>query len=290
MEFLGAISWIRVVIRSFAASEIGLAVAILSLFASPSVVSQNLVSGQTLQAPRMQRQLASGLDPNKWNAHKWLGEYLVVFHQGMATAPSFGLYDAGDQARMTAALSFPQTTGISIGDVTVDEYGNSYVTGGAMSDSGALAQLIEKFDINGKSLSVIRTNPFVAQQVCTTGDGTVWALGFDRDVEAKKGDYAILRRFDFSRGELNAILQRSLVSSNFMGGHHHAFLVCNTKTVGVYLPVDNLWFEADAEGHNPSLRHLPPLPSKAVITGNALTSSGTFFITVADRSSAGGDS
>jgi len=284
MAFRRAISLAQRVMGLVPISEAGLAVAILAVFSLPSGVSQSVGSAPTLPVPRMQKQLATALDGTTWNARKWLGGSLVVFHQGIAPTPTFGLYGSDDRASMTGVVSFPDSNEVSISDVTVDEKRNVYVSGGAMSSSGVLGQFIEEFDPNGKSLGVIRTNPFVAQQVCAIGDGRVWALGFDREIEKKKGDYAVLRRFDFGRGEVTAILQRSTVSWNFMRGHHHSSLVCNPKSVGLYLPYDNLWFEANADGTNSFLRQLPSLPSNSLITGSAFTESSRFFVTVDYRS------
>jgi hypothetical protein len=260
-----------------------------SIYASFFVLFAVLLSsfgfaqGTTLSPPSVQKQLVSGLDTTTWNASKWRGRTLVAWHQGPADAPAFALYDVNDHAIVTGAVRVTDAKSAEILDVATDDSGNSYVAAGALSNSGAIGRFIEKFDANGQGAGMIRTNPFQAQQVCSTGDGTVWALGGDEDAEGQNGKhagYAILRHFDFVRGEIGATLQRDLVRWDFLGGPHHAFLACNAKSVGLYLPADSLWFEADADGHSSSVRRMPPLGAHTLVTGAAFTAAGGFFLTL----------
>jgi hypothetical protein len=260
----------------------------ISIYASLSVLFAALVScfgfaqGTTLSPPSVIKQLASGMDRTTWNVRKWSGRYLVVFHRGDSDAPEFALYDQNDHVvvRRAVTVGDAKTGTVGINAVAADESGNSYVAAAAVSNSGAIARFIEKFDANGQGLGVIRTNPFQAEQMCSTGDGTVWALGWDEVAErrnVKHAGYPILRHFDFARGETAATLQREQVHWDFLNPTR-AFLACNSKSVGLYLASDGFWLEVDADGHSPSLHRLPPIPRRGDVTGGAFTEAGGFFL------------
>lgn len=252
--------------------------------------SFGFTQGITLSPPGVQKQLATGLDQATWgDAPKWSGRYLVAFRSGQRDAPEFALYDDNDQVVVRRAVTVGDAKSISISDVVADESGNSYVAAAALSNSGAIVRFIQKFDVKGQNLGMIRTNPFQAVEICSTGDGTLWALGWDEVADGRNGKHAgypILRHFDFARGQIGATLQRELVPWDFDAGPRHAVFACNSKSVGLYLAADGLWFEMDAGGHSLSLRRLPPIGMPpGWVTGSALTAAGSFFVTTYNPSS-----
>lgn len=245
-------------------------------------VAQDNVSGATI----VKKQLANGLDRGKWNFRKWAGHYLADFNLGTDSEQSFAVYDSDDRLVTSAVVSFADSKSISLRDVAIDGQGFSYVTGGTLSNAGAIANFIEKFDRSGKRVATLRTNPFVPQHLCVTGDGSLWALGWDRDGESTHADYPILRRFDFASGEISSMLNRKQVSGDYLRGVQNAYLVCSRDRVGVYFSGDALWFEASANGQGLSAIALPPAPPNARTIGAAFTSTNQLFITVNDRTHA----
>src|SRR5262249_5589881 len=150
-----------------------------------------------LLPPHNRQEFADGLNLVKWPWSVWSGHYLVS-HQLFATpnSPVLAVYDSKGTLVRSGIIWFDSTSKSSIGDVTVDSTLTVFASGGAFSTDGALSNFIVKLDNSGHISNTVRTSPFVARHLCATGDGTVWAMGFDRE-EVKKGNrsYPMLREY-----------------------------------------------------------------------------------------------
>jgi len=248
--------------------------------------AQNTPSEYVLQSADRRQVYREALNRGNWPWRHWDNRYLVV--HGVSSKPDspiIKVFGSDGALVSTGTVWFPSAATVSVRGVTTDTSGRVIASGASLSTDGALADFITKLDYSGHPAETIQTNPYIPFRVCATGDGTVWALGNDRDAERHKRDNLILRQFDMSGGQL-----RALIDAQSLGERHvdpeSMWLVCNNSVVGILLEPVRKWIEFDIRTDQTSVWTLPDLGIRRRITGLALTKSGRLVASVYDNSRA----
>ncbi|MGA8429948.1 MAG: hypothetical protein WB729_09010 [Candidatus Sulfotelmatobacter sp.] len=247
-------------------------------------------TGYSLSSPYRQEEMSDALDVSHWPWKRWNGSYLVAHNlKATSDSPVVALFDAHGVRVRTGTVWFPSATSVSVRGAAADSVGTIFVSGGSRSVDGSLAFFIAQLDNNGRVSGVVRTTPFIALHLCTTGDGTIWALGSDRQAQRDRSANLILRQFSFARGQLRAVLDMASVESGMPMDTEAMSLFCNSNTVGMLLDSARAsihkWIELDVNTAKISTWQLPALREKRKINGLAFTAGGRLFATVHDYSS-----
>ncbi|HYG97844.1 MAG TPA: hypothetical protein VD837_01845 [Terriglobales bacterium] len=194
--------------------------------------------------------------------------------------PNLFVQDVAGTNPVSATIWFPNSRRVVLLDASVTESGSILASGYSVHEDGRIAHFIARTDQAGKVEQVIRTTPFVADNVCSTNDGGVWAFGHDRDVENKvtQHDYTILRKFTFENGEDVSFLKKSDFPGRFAvwmnGGTSKPFYMrCTRDKVAVYSGMAGEYIELRLPTMKVHRWRLPDL-GNAQMTGFAVTKSG----------------
>jgi hypothetical protein len=237
-----------------------------------------------LESPGKQQNFAEGLNRSTWPWRNWSGSFLVA--HGLSARPDspiIKIFDSGGALVKTGTVWFPSASSVSVKGVIVDPTGRIVASGASLSTDGVMADFITTLDGAGHPSQIVRTNPYVAFHLCSTGDGTVWALGNDRNARRHGSENLILREFSMSRGQIRAMLDVSGLGQKRVDPDS-MWLVCNHNEVGVLANSVNQWIQFDTRTDRLSSWQLPTVPTQHEITGVAFTTSGRLVVSVNDYS------
>lgn len=239
----------------------------------------------TLSLPDKEREMPEALDVNNWAWSYWSGRYLITHNlRADPNVPVLALFDSTGARVRTGTVWFPSAVRVSVRGVTVDDMGTIFVSGAARSKDGALADFIAQLDPEGRVSDVVRTNPFIGLHLCTTANGSIWSLGYDREARSNGSPNLMLRQFDIAKGELRSTLDMNSVSDSAVPLETEKMsLVCNARTVGAFLDVGKglyEWIELNVNDLRLSMWRLPMLRESGEVNGLALTSDGHLYATV----------
>jgi hypothetical protein len=243
-----------------------------------------------LSSPDRQAEMSEGLDLSQWSWRYWSGGYLIVHNlKASPDSPVLALFDQQGARVRTGIVWFPSASAVSVRGVTADSSGTIFASGATRSVDGSLAFFIAQLNRDGLVSGVVRTSPFIALHVCAPGDGTVWALGTDRQAEKDRSVNLVLRQFSFAKGEVRALLDLRSFESGTPIDTEAMSLFCNTNTIGVFLTSTRAsiheWVEFDINKSSITTWELPNLREKRKFNGFAFTSSGQLFAALHDYSS-----
>ncbi len=223
--------------------------------------------------------------PREGEARYWNKDYLVTFqHDASPDQPAVTIYDRDGSEVGTATVWPDGSKEVIINGAAITEERQIIVSGGAMDDKGAVAYFIATVNGSGKLDGLLRTNPFVPKRICAAPDGSIWAVGFDREVDEGHSheDYALLRHLNFDHKVRETLIPRStlqLPSSVYPGGGTE--IRCNSREVAIYTGDDDEWITYDYRAKKVSYWKLPAFEkSEAQITGIALAETGAVYATI----------
>ncbi len=248
---------------------------------------QTEVASSQLSSPHAQFSSGALLEV----AHRyWDKNYLINFgaagsDDASPSHPVVTLYDRDGRLQREAVVWFKNATRVSISDVAVGKKGELVVAGGAMDQSGVIANFITLIGDDGRVSKTVRTTPFLPHRVCVAENGNVWAYGSDRSEQGERVETSLmLREYDFEKGQVKALLAKSELNPwgwTLSEGRYpeEFYLRCAGSKVGLYNGASSEWIEYDKSAQKLKIAKVAPLPppSDVRIRGFALTESGQVF-------------
>lgn len=241
-------------------------------------------SSTTLTDPSYQASfppvVANGLVTAKWERGR-----MVSFGTGSTLEP-IRLYDKSGALIFETPLKVENAAKFYIRDVSVSTPNSVAVSMAAVTEDGAIADLIAEVQESGIR-RIIRTSPFRAARICTTDDGMVWAYGWERDSTGadRHGDHAMLREFSFEHGELRSAIKRSEVrlpsGVPVTGSKQEVQLICGREKLVLLNGAVNEVVEYDLQRSTVTKTNLPELPKSlplTSITGAALSAPDELYV------------
>jgi hypothetical protein len=144
---------------------------------------------------------------------RWENNHLITFEVDAATpsTPNVSIYGRDGRLSRQIVIWIPEAMRVFLDNVVLTTDGRILATGVADSNDGKRAAFIAITDVAGKVTSVIRTNPFLASQLCLGPDGTVWTFGDVPSTGTASAEVSagLLRNYDFGAGLLHEFLPRS---------------------------------------------------------------------------------
>jgi len=214
------------------------------------------------------------------------GFLISIQHRASKTQPAVVLYDSAGSARQKANVWIDNAVEVMVTHAAATESGNLIVSGAAKDPTGKIAYFLATIDSSGNPAKLLRTNPFVPQQICGGENGTVWALGFDRDVdEGRTGsDYALLRKYSLDTGFVTETFQRSKLARAGRVYPMGSTMRCNSSQIGIYTGLDHEWAKYDVKSKVLRIWKAPELASVGrKITGLAFSGDGELFASIMDQ-------
>lgn len=220
----------------------------------------------------------------------WDKGHLVSFGLGEVKEPVTA-FDRTGKWLFEDPFMFKNAVKTYIQDAAAMAIGDIAVAGSVISSDGASADLLAQVTQSGIK-RVIRTSPFYPLKVCSAAEGVVWAYGKEltesRSAEPRT-HYAMLREYDFDKGELRSALDRPSFRPPpgvpIDGTFEDFQMRCNAhKVVLVSGPTREL-IEYDLASSQLRRWPMAPLPDGidvTRITGAALTDSGKIYVSTYD--------
>jgi len=207
--------------------------------------------------------------------------------------PNVVLFDRRGVPAVEGKIWFEEAYRLVVMHAAVDGTGGILASGYAWTKEGTLAYFIVRTDSKGAVRDVIRTNPFVPKMLCGASDGTVWSFGLELEKGEKGEDFATLRQYSFSEGELRQFLPhssfpRGLSPAASWGGANGAFLRCANNRVSLYSNLVDEYIEISAAGYETRRWPVTSPAQGAKALGFAVTDQGSIYASLSVRSRAEG--
>ena len=226
----------------------------------------------------------------------WDKDYLITYgfggtHDAHPSKPAIVLYDKYGKVAHEGIAWLKDTDRTSISHVAVSRTGRIVFAGGASNSKGVIRNFIGEINDKGVVGRVIRTSPFLAKAVCIDADdGTVWALGRDRDdLGYKNLSPFLLRQYSFTKDhKLVATLDATHLSKRWRlisAYPTETSLRCIPGRVVVYSARADDYVEYNTITNTLKVAKVEPVPpfKEAKITGFALTDRGDAYISLDQR-------
>lgn len=231
----------------------------------------------TLPSPHRQ----TDFTPLEHHSLSWDKGYLASFGNGEPVT----LYDKHGAWIFAAPLTFDGAVNTYVHHAAPTASGTAVVSASVVDRDGVSADLIVEVGKAGISRA-IRTSPFYAFRVCSTGQGTVWAYGKeltdDRAAEPRT-HYPMLREYSFDKGQLRSEIDRATVRPPngvpIVGKVPYDIqLRCGSgKVVIISIPTNEV-IEYDLATSKLNRWPMALQPDGFQITGAALTDSGEIYV------------
>jgi hypothetical protein len=171
------------------------------------------------------------------------------------------LYGSDGKLIRTNEVSLPGAEQVSLFDASVSRSGLEAIAVQGVNADGKFAGAIVLFDRPGPPKLVIRTNPFIPDEVAVAPDGFIWIAGTVPEIEygpatnAQKRDLCVLQKYGPEGALVGSFLRRSTFDkkvrpwSNNRGGN--ASIRASASGVGIYVPHDDgfgEWIELSLAG------------------------------------------
>jgi hypothetical protein len=142
---------------------------------------------------------------------KWQNGYFVSFDvPDGGAAPRIYVHDRAGKLIANAVVEIPNAIQTDLSDAAISQEGEIAVGGGARSSDGKASTFIAWLGKNGLVRTLVRTTPYTARRLCFADDGSLWALGFERDVTGMETwDYRALRQYSRDGAMVMSALPRS---------------------------------------------------------------------------------
>jgi hypothetical protein len=209
-------------------------------------------------------------------------------HSDNHNIPNIEIVDLHTASVFHRILWFEGARSVDVTAIAASQGGGVIVSGFAVGDAGEAANYLAELDADGRVSHAIRTNPYLASDICVDGDGLIWSIGLVTK-EGMPDTYRVLRKWDVNKGIIGALLPRRLFSNvvdNKETSLSQIFLGCGLKSVAVYSRPENLVVFVDTPTLSPTFCKLNPVDSSVeVLTGFAYSQNGLMFVgaTAANR-------
>ncbi len=225
-----------------------------------------------------------------WPFTKWDRGHLITWqYESSQSRPSVMVFDGEGNVVREAVVWLPGSMQIYLRDVAMTPSGNLLIAASALNEKGALADFVAEVGASGKVVNVVRTTPFSPMRICSTGS-TFWVYGWQRwnENHHPRINYSMLREYAFGQGQTNTLLDRKTFPEYFFTTGHtgEVNLVCNSSTVGLYVPEQETFPQGEYIEHSLAkpdslLRwRTPKLPKSVIVQGYTLTENGSLFLNV----------
>jgi hypothetical protein len=203
--------------------------------------------------------------------------------------PMVTMFDRNGKRVLEGRIWAPDFTSVSVITSGATHAGEILAGAGGIMSNGSIEGFIAKTDLSGRTVQSVRTGQFILRQVCEATDGTVWALGYDRE-NRESHDSNVLHHYSFERGLVGSFLPMDLISSASDGylaiaAPTKSYLRCGKDRVSVYLVPTADYIEVDVSTEK--LVRWKVGPSSVTggkATGFAVTEGGRIFVSFDDSS------
>ncbi len=204
------------------------------------------------------------------------------------TSTPVHVYNRAGRRVLQLAVSVPQAIESGVTDVALSGDGRIAVSGGATAPDSRSTGMIAFFDSKGNGLSIVRTATFVPLKVSFAEDGTLWALGYERDANGRVPSYSMLRQYSAAGTLAQSALLNSAVSVDKRASPANgAQLAVSGGVVAVYVRSENMFVEVSSQTGEIIQQFPGPSRSACTVRHFGRTKSGSLFATCESRSSAG---
>jgi len=216
----------------------------------------------------------------------WDKGYLIsIVPESVSPAtPNVRLYDATGTRVREVSIWFPGAQTVYILSAAVTPRGQILASGTAVKSDGTRAYFIQETDGSGKRTNAIQTNPFLAEHVCATTEGSVWAFGdVSQEASADSSQEALLREFNFQKGQIDQLLPRSTFGTTILspasrgGAGHEVYFRCLSNKLVIYSGVAQQFVEFDTTSHSANRFAIEPSTAGVKLTGFAATNDGEVY-------------
>jgi hypothetical protein len=208
---------------------------------------------------------------------RFINGFTIFYDRDLQTVLS---YDAMCAPKINITLALPETSRITILDVTARKDGMLAVAASAYSlDQQQAALVVFLIKPGGQIDRVVRTNPFAATRIIFGSNGHLWAVGKVHDEAFKEtAHHDILREYDEQGQLVRTMLSTDSFRTTSPPPAGQVLLVANRDRVGVYSQTANEYIEFDLLGNLAGRWSTPTFPKSTAIVGAALTATGIFCV------------
>ena len=235
-----------------------------------------------------------------WTRRQLLSNgYLVSFTNGAGNSNAITLTALATQQEIKVSFQVNGVSPIITGAAVIAE--NRLVVSGLYAAGDTNHPFLAYTNFSGQASSVVDLGSFVANQVCTGGDGTAWVLGQDMEKEGQiwknrnettetqaDEDYDMLRAYGPNGALLKSSFRRSdlhtsYTTSWFVNLATGSNLVCGSDSIGAYIampaPVvaQPIWYELRTSDNSVQTWKVYGAPASAGVTGLALPYTNTLY-------------
>jgi hypothetical protein len=201
---------------------------------------------------------------------RWESGYLISreIETFVPDTPNVRLYDKSGRKVREASIWFQGAQRLLIKDAAVTSDGRIVASGIAEKPDGTAAPFIALTNLAGSVTNVVRTDGFYPANICVAPDSTVWSFGgtgYNESNRANPG--AVLRHFDFQKGQIGAFISRSAYPTSPMPDER-AFIRCSSTQAVVYAAQVHEYIEMDYDSTSPR-RYLAEVPPNLKFDGFA---------------------
>ncbi len=244
-----------------------------------------LQCGDHVSAPQASAVLQ--YEPRGTGVPIWSNGFFLAHQDNRTPGAKLVVFDRDGRAIRRIPLSFPDAVSIDLGappsgGYAVSQKGRIAVTGSAASTDGRGTTFIAIIAPSGSVERVILTWPFSPFQVVFGPDETIWVAGRELgDRTRAPAPHDVLRHYDVNGRMIESMLRSDSFVS--LDGRHPATEMCLVAThdrIGVYSVPGNEWVEVSPTGGLLGRWRMPPLNNVDLVTGLAMTRSGSIYLSV----------
>lgn len=218
------------------------------------------------------------------------GHLLAWEYEASPSKPSILVFGRDGKLEREVVVWYPGAVRVNIGDVTITTGGRLIATGAAAQENGTITDFLAAVDKSGKMQNIVRTGPYVANFICTTGaEDTVWTFGGDRHAQSSRQHYSMLREYSMEKGLRSQLLDRATlpVDHLLMKGASlgDVGLHCTSSEVALHIVQTGQLIEHQLKD-GPALTYakLPKVSKDVRVTGYTMTDNGDLFASMAIES------
>lgn len=213
-----------------------------------------------------------------WTFHNWdKGHLVAVRHDSSPTEASVVALDSAGKEVRNGIVWFDNAEEVNLTSAALTPSGSLLVAGGTHNKDLVIANFIAAIGDDRKVSKVVQTNPFVPSQICSSQDGRVWALGWERE-KSKTDSYALLREYSLDSGLLRTAIPRASTKLSIAGRYAgDTRLICSPDAVLLYQATSGELFRYDLKADSLKVTTIHPVDASSVLSGLALDSQGKLF-------------
>ncbi len=218
------------------------------------------------------------LNSENWTFHNWdRGHLVAVRHDSSPTEVSVVAYDSAGKEVRNGIVWFEKAEEVNLTSAVLAPGGSLLVSGGTHNKDLVIANFIAAIGDDRKVSKVVKTNPFVTSQICSSREGKIWALGWERG-KSKTDSYALLREYSFDAGLLRTAIPRASTKLSIAGKYAgDTRLICSPDAVLLYQATSGELFRYDLKTDSLKVTTVQPVEASSVLSGLALDSQGKLF-------------